>query len=139
LNQYLDNNNFVTYNHVISRGKGSLFGLIESPHELEFLNFKPKQYWRGESVIDRELVFNNGMMQIEEIEYIFGIYFFVDNKMKVHTITGFGILDLLSRLGGLFKCVLGFFSVIGGFYNTRTLLGHLISKTYFIRHKHCTG
>ena len=54
--------------------------------------------------------------------------------MYQHHVTGFSLLDLLSNLGGLFNAIFTFLSVIGAFYNSRTLLGHLISKLYFIKY-----
>lgn len=53
------------------------------------------------------------------------------NTKVEHNVEIFGILDLLSKFGGLYGSIFQFLGVIGGFYNLRFLFGHLIEKLYF--------
>jgi hypothetical protein len=70
-----------------------------------------------------------------KLDYIMGIYFFLGPTKVVHSNIKFTILDLLSKFGGLYGSLFQFLGLIGGFYNSRMLLGHLISKLYFIQYR----
>ena len=78
---------------------------------------------------------NNMTYKNERIELLLGLHFFLANAMFEHEVDKFSILDLLSKFGGLYGSIFQVVGVIGAFYNSRMVLGHLISKFYFIKYK----
>ena len=42
-------------------------------------------------------------------------------------------MDLLSKFGGLYGSIFQLLGIIGGFYNSRKLIGELIGRMYFLK------
>jgi hypothetical protein len=64
-----------------------------------------------------------------------GLHFFMANTMIEQKVKKFGALDLLSKIGGMYGSLYQILFLVGSYYNSRMLLGHLISKLYFIKYK----
>ena len=68
-----------------------------------------------------------------EDSYMLGIYFFCGDTYTEHRKEAFNMLDLLSKFGGLYGSIFQFLGLLGGFYNSRLLVGDLIKKLYFVK------
>ena len=124
--KYRDNNNFLEYN--IAKLYVEKINVFKAPLEYKFLSLIQKPSWEGlpqvriENLIDKE----GNDLGVEEVENIFGMYFFFASTKNEYTKKIDTIWDLMSQCGGLYGIISFFSGCVVGFYNSRRLLAVLI-------------
>lgn len=134
VDSYTDANNFVNINHVTTYD--DKFSKTEV-NNYEFLSIKMGTNWVNPNsawIKTQNISIDGGETFIETTDQIvLGYYFYLNDFTFKHQRKVYGLLDVLSGIGGLATTLLAFAGVIGSVYNSYIYAIHFVHLLYFVR------
>lgn len=130
LEKYIDNNNFVRLNSVLSQNER--FRIWKEPQHTRFIDLTSAVSWSGSAFIDTYNWKRDGVnLRQEDHQLLFGTYFFLADEVVEYQHSVMHIFDCLSSVGGLESVIFSLALNLVLLVNRNAIIAKLIRSLYF--------